>query len=76
MKQLTFVAERGAAVTPSDTETFGPSLIYVGGAGTITIRDVKGSAVLFTAVAGGVLPVLATGVNSTGTLATLIVRGF
>ena len=74
MKQLDFIGEHAAAVTPNDSDTFGPSLIYVGGAGTITIRDCNGSAVQFTAVAGGTLPCLATGVNATGTAATLIVR--
>lgn len=76
MKQFDFVGENAAAVTPNDTATFGPSMIYVGGAGTITVRDVHGAATQFTAVAGGVLPVLATGVNATGTAATLIVRAW
>jgi len=76
MKQLTFVGERAAPVTADDTATFGPSLIYVGGAGVITIRDVKNEAVTFTAVAGAVLPCLAVGVNATGLTATGVVRCF
>ena len=74
MKQLDFIGENAAAVTPSDSATFGPSIIYVGGAGVVVVRDVHGNATAFTAVAGGRLPVLATGVNSTNTTGTLIVR--
>jgi len=76
MKTPNFIGDHATAVTPSDTETFGPSLIFVGGAGTITVRDVSGSTVQFTAPAGVTLPVLATGVMATGTAATLIVRVF
>jgi len=76
MKQLQFVGEKAAAVTPNDTAVFTPSLIYVGTAGTITIRDVAGVATQFTTAVGTTLPVLAIGVNSTGTAATLIVRCF
>ena len=68
------------AVTPSDTVVFPPSLIYCGGAGTITVMpaDQAGvaapAAVTFTATAGLVVPVMAIQVLNTGTLATSIVR--
>ena len=64
------------AVTPSDATSFTSGAckaLYVGGAGNIT-AIVGGVAVLFTAVpVGTVLPIAATRVNATGTLATAMV---
>jgi hypothetical protein len=47
--------------------------IYVGGAGVVAVVTMEGTVVNYTAVAGGVLPVLARRVNSTNTTATLMV---
>lgn len=69
--------EVGAAVTPNDTDEFSPSIIYVGGAGNVTVRDTCGNPVVFTAVpAGTVLPVLCSGVNATGLTASNITRSW
>jgi hypothetical protein len=70
-----------AAVTPSNTIVFPASLIYVGGAGNVTVMPAaqEGRAsptpVLFTAPpVGTTLQVLCTRVMSTGTTATALVR--
>jgi hypothetical protein len=69
--------EVGAAVTASDTDEFSPSIIYVGGAGNVTVRDTCGNAIVFTAVpAGTVLPVLCSGVNATNLTASNITRSW
>lgn len=64
------------AVTPSDTAAFPPSRIWVGGAGTVTVRCADNiNTALFTSIlAGTEVPVLAIGVMATGTTATNIVR--
>ena len=66
------------AVTKSDTVGFGGpkplcDALYVGGAGIVVAIMQDGSAVSFTAVAGGVLPIQCQRVNSTTTTATLCV---
>lgn len=65
-----------AAVTPSDTAAFPPSVIYVGGTGAVAVvpADGRGSVVFAGVPAGAQLPVLATQVLATGTTATNIVR--
>lgn len=64
-------------VTPNDGLVFEPSVIFVGGAGTVTVRPSESKAdVQFTAPAGITLPVLCTSVRATGTSATLIVRSY
>lgn len=69
--------EDAAAVTPSDTATFEPSVIYVGGAGKVKVTTVQGSDVTFTAVPAGTrLPVRVKRVWQNGTDATLMVRIF
>lgn len=69
--------EVGAAVVASDTDTFSPSIIYVGGAGNLTVRDTCGNSVVFTAVpAGTVLPLLCTGVDATALTASNITRSW
>ena len=76
-------AGRAAAVTPSNTVDI-PSVsggtsnngcvLYVGGAGDLTVDTVGGDAVTFVAVpAGSFIPVQVTRVYSTGTSATSIV---
>lgn len=65
------------AVTASDSVTFPPSVIYVGGTGAVAILPADGSTtpVVFSGVpAGATLPVLAVQVRATGTTATNIVR--
>lgn len=66
-----------AAVTPNDTVTFNPSVVFVGGTGNVTVRTAQGTDVLFFAVPGGtVLPVQVIRVYTTGTTASNIVRIF
>lgn len=63
-------------ITPHDTNSFTKPChgIYVGGAGNITLVDLNGNVVLFTAVAVGfILQVAAKRVNATGTTATALV---
>lgn len=66
-----------AAVTPSDTNTFNPSVLFVGGVGNVTLKTAQGSTVLFFSVPGGsIIPVQAIQVLATGTTASNIVRIF
>lgn len=63
------------AVTTSDTATFNPSVLYVGGAGNLKVTTAQGTDVTFPSVpAGFVLPVQVIRVWATGTAATSIVR--
>jgi hypothetical protein len=74
---------RAAAVTPSNTVdipsiTGGTSnngcVLYVGGAGNLTVDTVGGDTITFTGVLGGsFIPVQVTRVYATGTSATSIV---
>jgi len=74
---------RAAAVTPSNTVdipsiTGGTSnngcVLYVGGAGNLTVDTVGGDTVTFTGILGGsFIPVQVTRVYATGTTATSIV---
>lgn len=69
--------EDAAAVTPSDTTTFEPSVIYVGSAGNVKVDTAQGTTVTFVGVqAGGVIPVRVRRVWSAGTTATDFVRVF
>jgi hypothetical protein len=74
---------RAAAVTPSNTVDI-PSVsggtsnngcvLYVGGAGNLTVDTVGGDTVTFTGILGGsFIPVQVTRVYATGTSATSIV---
>ena len=67
-----------AACVPSDVTTFTKpfSAVFVGGAGTVTIRSLKGTLASFTCPAGIMLPVAGDRVMSTGTTATLMVLIF
>lgn len=66
-----------AAVTPSDTDTFTPSVIYTGSGGIIRVMTAQGTDVTFNATqAGSVLPLQVIRVYSTTTSATNIVRIF
>jgi len=66
---------RGAAVTKSDSTTFDPSTLYVGGTGDVAVTTKGGDVITLTAVpAGSFIPVLVTQVRSTNTTATNIVR--
>lgn len=69
-------ARNAVTVTPHDTNVLSPipDALYVGGAGTVTLRARGSSAdVVMTAVAGGHLLVQAQYVRATGTTATGIV---
>lgn len=62
-------------VTKSDSTTFNPSVIYIGGTGDIKVTTTQGTDVTFPSVpAGFVLPVQVIKVWSTGTTATSMVR--
>jgi hypothetical protein len=63
-----------AAITPSDTVNLGGKALYVGGAGNVALVTEGGSTVVFTgALAGTVIPIKFTRVNSTSTTATALV---
>lgn len=64
-----------AAVVPSDTENLPvPSVVYVGGAGTVRVLTTQGDDVTFVGVAAGtVIPVQVLRVYSTSTTATFMV---
>lgn len=76
---LTVPAHKVSAVTPSNTVDFAYIArgLYIGVAGDVTLVDITGGAITFTAVpAGTLLPVLCSRVNSTGTTATNMVALF
>lgn len=80
MSSYTDPSRYAVAITPSDSaDISGGQLtrgIYVGGAGNI-VAIVGGNAVTFTgAIAGTVLPIRCTRVNSTNTTATALVALF
>lgn len=69
-------AARGWAVTPSDTVNLTESarLLYVGGAGNLSLLTAGGSSISLSGVlAGTFVPVQVARVNATGTTATNIV---
>lgn len=69
--------EDAAAVTPGDTTTFEPSVIYVGSAGNVKVDTAQGTTVTFVGIqAGGVIPVRVRRVWSAGTTAADFVRVF
>jgi hypothetical protein len=66
----------GEAVTPHDSNDFAgfSRYLYVGGAGSLSVRTITGTTLVFAAVpAGTTLGLRAKGVNLTGTSATSIV---
>lgn len=63
-----------SVLTKSDSETFAPSLIYIGGTGNIKVKTAGGQEVTFNSVPVGVFPVRVTKVFSTDTTATNMVR--
>lgn len=75
-KATTMMNVRAAiAVTPSDTAVLDPGILYIGGAGNVTVRMADGhNDVLFAGcLAGTFLPVWVNMVYATGTAATNIV---
>lgn len=68
-------ARNHVAITKSDATTYSPPLdaVYVGVAGDVAIKDRDGTNVTYTAVAGGIIPVQASLVMSTGTTASGLV---
>lgn len=68
------------AITKSDTDTFPPSLIFVGGGGVCAVlpADQAGATspavVNFTVPTGGMVPVMCIRLMSTNTTATATVR--
>jgi hypothetical protein len=66
------------AITPSDTVDLPENVraIYVGGAGNITVQDLRGNTRLYQAVSIGTWqPISAKRVMSTGTTATALLGG-
>jgi hypothetical protein len=74
----TFPMYPGGAVaiaTPSDTEYFPPSVIYVGGSGTAKVTTAQGDDTTFVGLIGGsVIPVQVVRLWATGLTATSLVR--
>lgn len=74
--QLSAPATGAFAITPSDSTDFSTAVrgIYVGVGGDVVVVCKEGGAVTFkNAVAGSVIPIRATRVNSTSTTATNLV---
>lgn len=64
-----------AAVTPSDSTTFAPSVVYVGGAGNVQVTTAQGDQVVFSGLsAGQSIPVQVIKVWATSTTATSLIR--
>jgi hypothetical protein len=63
------------AVTPSDTATFVPSVLYVGTAGDLKVKTSGGDTVFYAAISGWV-PVEVIAVFDTDTDADDIVRNY
>lgn len=64
----------GAPLTPSDTTTFTPSVLYIGGAGNVKVVTAAGNTRTFAVTAGQTLGCMVTKVFQTDTTATLLVR--
>lgn len=64
------------AITPSDTDNLPtPSVVYVGGAGTVKVTTAQGDDVTFVGVnSGSVIPVQVLRVWATGLTASSLVR--
>lgn len=73
MQTVQEVYDKGQALTASDSDRFSPSVLWVGGAGTITIYQTDNTELAFTVPAGVFLPVRAIGWK-TGGSATAVVR--
>ena len=69
------LAKNTAAVTPSDSTRFGPSALFIGGAGTVIVEPegAPGTTATFTMPAGGYVLLACTAVKAAST-ATLIMR--
>jgi hypothetical protein len=66
-------AFKAVAVTKSDATILEKTrALYIGGTGDVAVRMADGSAVTFSAVPVGILPIQVDQVKSTGTTATLI----
>lgn len=62
-------------VTTSDTTTFNPSVLYIGGTGNVRVQTAQGTDIVFSDVpAGYILPVQVIQVYATNTTATNIAR--
>jgi len=72
---LTTPAQDFVAITPNDAADLAdrPKALYIGGAGTLVLRNAAGASVAFAVQAGSVLPVRPNRVMATGTTATGIV---
>lgn len=73
--QFQGIALSASVVTPSDSTGIGQTIgLFVGGAGNVNVEMSDGTDCLFTGVlAGQILPISVTKVNSTSTTATNIV---
>ena len=68
-------AQGHGAVVPSDTTIFSPPfrMLFIGGAGTITVVSMAGNSATYSVIAGYLLQVSGAKVMATGTAATGIV---
>ncbi len=69
------ICENAFAITPSDSvDLTTPAILWIGGAGTITVDTLNETSVLISGVPAGILlPLVVKKVHATGTTATLIV---
>lgn len=64
-----------ALVTPSDVDTFNPSVLYIGGTGNVRVLTAQGTDIVLSAIpAGFILPVQVIQVFATNTTVTSIAR--
>jgi hypothetical protein len=62
-------------ITTSDTVTFNPSVLYIGGTGNVRVLTAQGTDIVFPSVpAGFILPVQVIRVYATNTTATSMAR--
>ena len=68
-------AQGHTPVTPSDAAIFSPPfrMLFIGGAGTITVVSMAGNSATYSVIAGYLLQVAGVRVMATGTTATGIV---
>ena len=70
---LKSLPEDGFSITPHDTNelTHCPAVVYIGGAGNVKVKTIKGTTLTFNGVlAGTILPVKCSMVFNTDTTAT------
>ena len=65
---------QASSVTPNDTTVLTPGVLYVGGAGDLTVETAGGDEVTFTSVAAGTfLPILISKVKVATTATNILI---